>query len=105
MQAINNNAIRPVLRILAKKGACDVLSEMQYHESMRYNEVLNYLLDAHIIKSRECVRTILNDLTEWELLERTTTDDRPPKACYRLSKKGIDMINYLKKIEKLAKKK
>ena len=102
MKAINPDLIVPILRILARKGVSDVLSHMKSEESMHYNEIMNYLLNAHIIKSRAAVTTILCDLTDYELLEKTITEDR--RTCYRLSKNGSDVIDYLKKIEEIAKK-
>lgn len=105
MHKIDSNAIAPVLRILARKGVCDVLSHIQSQGSMHYNEVNNYLLDKNIIKSRSAVTTILNALTKYELLERIVIEDKPPRTCYCVSNKGTEMIDYLKKIEKITKKK
>jgi len=104
VHTIDSGVMTPFLRVLAKKGTCDVLSHIQSQESMYYNEIMNYLLDTHIIKSRSCATTILNDLKGYGLLEKTIVGNNPPRTRYRLNKNGVEAVNHLKKLEKIAKK-
>jgi len=104
VHTIDSDVMTPFLRVLAKKGTCDVLSHIQSKESMHYNEIMNYLLDEHIIKSRSCVTTILNDLKDRDLLEKTVVGNNPPRTCYRLTKKGAETVDHLKKMERIARK-
>lgn len=104
MSAKKNSVITDILRILARQGTWATLLEIQKKESMRYNDVLKYLLANDIIKSRSVVNIILNDLTSYDLLVRKIIDVKPLGSCYCLTKKGIEVIDYLSKMEKLKKK-
>ncbi len=92
-----------ILRILAKKGVYDIFLHIKNQDSLYYNDVLNYAMNNHIIKSRASVTTTLNSLTEYGLLERNVVQDKPVRVCYMVSEKGYKMIRYLKEIEKITK--
>ena len=94
--------IAPILRMLAKKGVYDVFLYIKDHDRMHYNGVLAYLLDNNIIKSRSAVTTILQGLTQYELLERIVNEN-PLRVYYSVSEKGFKMIKHLKEIEKISK--
>jgi len=104
VHTIDSDVMTPFLRVLAKKGTCEVLSHIQSQESMHYNEVMKYLLDGRIIESRSCVTTILNNLKDYDLLEKTAVGNNPPRTCYRLNKNGMEVVSHLKKMEKITRK-
>ena len=93
-----------VLRMLAKKGTYDVFRCIKDHGFMHYNDVLKYTLEKQLIKSRSSVTTILNDLTDYGLLDRTVVQTRPTRTQYRISKMGLEMLKYLETIENMIKK-
>ena len=89
------------LRMLAKRGTYDVFQQIRDRDLMHYNEVLNYALDARIIKSRASVTTILNDLTDYGLLERIVLQKRPTRIQYRVSEAGLKMLGHLAGMERI----
>ena len=96
--------IASVLRMLAKKGTYDVFLQIKDQGVMHYNDVLKYALDAHIIKSRASVTTILNDLTDYGLLERTVVHTRPARTQYSVNEMGSKMLKHLEEIGKMINK-
>lgn len=89
------------LRMLARKGTYDVLLQIRHRGFMHYNDVRKYVLDAHLIKSSACVTTILNDLTDYGLLDRTVVQTRPARTQYRINGMGLMMLKHLEEMESI----
>ena len=90
--------------MLAKKGTHNIFLQIKDQGFMHYNDVLKYALDARIIKSRASVTTILNDLTDYGLLERTVVHTRPTRIQYSVNEMGSEMLKHLEEIEEMINK-
>ena len=90
--------------MLARKGTYNVFLQIKDQGFMHYNDVLKYALDARIIKSRASVTTILNDLTDCGLLERTIVHTRPTRIQYSVNEMGFKMLKHLDEIDKIINK-
>jgi DNA-binding HxlR family transcriptional regulator len=84
---------------MSKKGFHDILTRIEEVGNMHYNDVLRYAFDRKIVRSRASITIILNGLTSMELLERTVIDSRPVRTSYKVSRKGKNILHYIKEIE------
>lgn len=85
--------------MMSKKGFYDILKYVKENEGIHYNEVLKYAFDKKIVESRASITIILNGLTDLGLLERNVATSRPIRTTYKISKKGVHVINKLREIE------
>ena len=91
-----------MLRMLANKGVYDILLYIKNHDGLHYNDILNYAIDNHIIKSRSSITVILNFFTDQHLLDKDN-ETRPNRTCYRINEKGCKMLECLNDIKKIIK--
>lgn len=85
---------------MSKKGFYPILLFISEKGEVHYNDVLRHALSNKIVDSRSTVTVVLNALTDFELLDRTVSSQRPIRTTYRLNKKGKNILQYLKQIEK-----
>ena len=91
-----------MLRMLAKKGVYDILLYIKNHDRLHYNDILNYAIDNHIIKSRSSITVILNFFTDHDLLDKDI-ETRPIRTCYSINEKGRKMLECVNDIKKIIK--
>ena len=91
-----------MLRMLASKGAYDILLYVKNHDGLRYNDIMNYALNNNIIKSRSSITVILNFFTDHNLLDKDI-GTRPNRTCYSINEKGCKMLECLNDIKKIIK--
>lgn len=105
MSKPSEDVIADVLRMLARKGTYDVFLKIRDTGLMHYNDVLQYAMETRIIKSRASATTILNDLTDYGLLDRVVVQTRPTRTQYKVNEIGLRMLKHLEEIEKIVKHK
>lgn len=89
--------------MLARKGTYAVFLKIRDTGLMHYNDVLQYAIDARIIKSRASATTILNDLTDYGLIDRVVVQTRPIRTQYKVNETGLNVLKHLEEIEKIVK--
>ncbi|MHB8565522.1 MAG: winged helix-turn-helix transcriptional regulator [Nitrososphaerales archaeon] len=87
---------------MSKKGFYPIFSFVSEKGEVRYNEVLKYALSNKIVESRATVTIVLNTLTDYHVLERSVSGNRPVRTTYRLNKKGKLILHHLKEIERIT---
>lgn len=85
---------------MSKKGFYPILVYINERGEVHYNDVLRYALSNSVVDSRSTVTVVLNALTDFRLLDRTVSSERPIRTTYKLNKKGKNILQYLKQIEK-----
>lgn len=75
--------------MMSKKGFLDTLLYLESESPQYYNDILHYLQDSKIIRSRASVAGVLNNLSDLGLVERQEiVNTRPMRTRYTISKKG-----------------
>jgi DNA-binding HxlR family transcriptional regulator len=110
--AIYHNGFKPItwlqatsseftklLRVVSKKGFYSILKHLGDKSELRYHEILKAALGDKIVDSRSQVDVALRMMVKLGMLDRTIHDERPPATTYRLSKKGKDVLHYLRQLE------
>jgi DNA-binding HxlR family transcriptional regulator len=85
---------------MSKKGFYQVLQHINDKGEVHFNDVLNLALSSKMVNSRSQVIAIMNGLTDLGLLERKVSERRPLRTTYSVSKKGRNILNLLREIEK-----
>ena len=93
--------MKQLLKKLGKKGFYEILLFVEEKGQARYSEVLDYVVTNKIVASDATVTAALNYFTELGLLKRRTSQERPVRTNYSLSKKGKLLAKYLFELERL----
>jgi len=95
----DKNVFTILLRKMSKKGFYQTLLYISEKGEVHYNDILRYATSNKIVDSRSQVRTIVNTLTDFDLLDRTVSSQRPIRTTYKLSRKGQGILHHLKQME------
>jgi DNA-binding HxlR family transcriptional regulator len=99
LQAANEPLIE-FLRKMSKRGFLAILIYLAEQGEQNYNEVLHQAQANKVAHSSSQVSAALKTLTRFGLLERTAHSDKTPiQITYRISKKGKNVLHFIKQIE------
>lgn len=90
------------LRLLARKGAYEVLLHIRDSGGVHYNGALNYAMERRLIGSRSSITTILNGLTDCGLVDRRVIRERPARVKYSVNEDGLRVIRCLEHLDGIA---
>jgi DNA-binding HxlR family transcriptional regulator len=88
-----------LLRKMSKKGHYETLEFIAAEEPVHYSEILHFDMTSEVVKTRSSVIIIVRNLLKMGLLERQVIDSQPVRTQYRLSEKGLKILDCLNKME------
>lgn len=85
-----------ILRALQGKGAILVLHLLEEEPSIGFNQLEEFCRGQI---SHSTLSNRLNELGEFDLIERRSSDERPPRTYYTLTAKGEQVVELLERIQ------
>jgi len=101
MNVDKREALRVLLRKMAKTGFVETLEFVCKKGSVHYAEILNYNLENKIVQSRATVTIIIRNMSKMGLIKRTVMDSRPVRTIYEPTEKGLKLMRHLQDIQRL----
>jgi DNA-binding HxlR family transcriptional regulator len=92
-----------ILGALSKKGYFEILSYVgqQGIKPVHYSSVLGYVMKNKVARSDATVTHALKFFTDYRLLKRIVSQDRPVRTTYELTRRGRELLRHLGELENL----
>ena len=84
-----------IIEVISRKWTLQIVATLGYHDTLRYNELMNHLRGKHQRISPRTLTDRLKDLEYHDLIRREAFMEIPPRVEYSLTSRGRELKHAL----------
>ncbi len=84
-----------IIEVISRKWALQIVATLGNYDTLRYNELMNYLRGKHQRISPRTLTDRLKDLNHHDLIRREAFMEIPPRVEYSLTSRGRELKHAL----------